>query len=706
MHTPQSSSIEQELLHGWLWHLFPVFYVGKLLQDAVPCSNFSLCLGNMVFVDSSLACQAAVGVQQVQDVSSAHRSRTSSNPTALLIFIALIALHKSFMLKGLVNSDDSWQAVRTLLGWIFAGDYEGYLGCSLEAGWPLGRRNRTNVADGDVANLKINTHVKSLVDDFRNSKQLCDVCDNRASAAHFCCECAKNMCNECLQAHNTWKPNLKHKVVMVEDIRKGRVVLKRKVYCQEEVHKSEEYECSDVCTTCKKLICMRCRMLCHEKKGHDVEDIRQYNSSFKKSSELLQGTGKKKATRVKNHMTCIDNQIKRVHNHIHAENAKLDMLCEEAIKKIQERNATLKKQLDDQREELCKSLNDMKIADERLVKSIESASDLVSTSVEAPLEGDVVAIRDSLYGELKKILLRENPKKKVATDVGDHAEELTFTPSCDPDTLSMGELRFVNCKPAKCNVLLSKKDSMNGMTASKNGMMAVGYSTGGIDIFSADGQLQKTVIKYVETSEVGFLSDGRYVVLDTCNKISLYTSDEEKQDVTFDTLDVSEGWSGGLTVDSNDLIYVSYRKAKKIQVFSPSGGNAIREIPCDGYKPAQITSYGDSLIVKQYDNQIARIDKEGNIMHKLWKPVGNCIIADVSKDNTILIASVKYEDGLLNIDEYTSGLKHIKTLISDYKIEKPERQWYYLRQFQSGEIAFCTPNRLYVFNRETSEVTS
>nr|XP_054760540.1 RING finger protein 207-like [Lytechinus pictus] len=584
---------------------------------------------------------------------------------------------------------------------------QGILACSVQRNTlscPI-CRNRTNVADGDVANLKINTPVKSLVDDFRNSKQLCDVCDNRASAAHFCCECAKNMCNECLQAHNTWKPNLKHKVVMVEDIRKGRVVLKRKVYCQEEVHKSEEYECSDVCTTCKKLICMRCRMLCHEKKGHDVEDIRQYNSSFKKSSELLQGTGKKKATRVKNHMTCIDNQIKRVHNHIHAENAKLDMLCEEAIKKIQERNATLKKQLDDQREELCKSLNDMKIADKRLVKSIESASDLVSTSLEAPLEGDVVAIRDALYGELKNVLLRENPKKKVAIDVGDHAEELTFTPSCDPDTLSMGELRFVKCKP-KCNVLLSEKGHMNGIAATNNGMMAVGYSTGGIDILSADGQLQKTVIKDVKILDVGLLSDGRYVVLDTYNKISLDTSDEEKQDVTFDTIGYSEGGFGGLAVDSNDLIYVSYMKAKKIQVFSPSGGKAIREIPCDWYGPAQITSYGDSLIVKQSMNEIIRIDGKSGVMHKLTRPGYKSLFAAVSKDNTILIVRVRHEEGLLNIDEYTGELKHIKTLISDYNIEKPERQWYYLRQFQSGEIAFCTPDRLYIFNLVTSKVTS
>nr|XP_054760814.1 E3 ubiquitin-protein ligase TRIM33-like [Lytechinus pictus] len=561
-------------------------------------------------------------------------------------------------------------------------------------------RIKTNVADGNVANLKTNVPVKSLVDDVRNSKQLCDMCDEQSRAAHFCCDCGKNMCNACLQAHNTWKPHLKHKVVSVEDIREGRVVLKKKIYCQEEVHQSEEYECSDVCTTCKKLICMRCRMLYHEKTGHDVKDLREYNSSFKKSSELLQGQGKTKATTVKNHMTCIDNQIKRVNDHIDAENAKLDKLCEDAIKKIKERNATLKKQLEDQREELCKSLNDMNIDDKRLVKSIESASDLLSNTLKAPLEGDVVAIRDSLSGELKNVLDRDDPKEKVAIGVGDHAEELTFTPSCDPETLSMGILRFVKCEP-ECNVKLSKQDSMNGMATSTNGIVAVGSQFGGIEIYSADGQLQKTVIKDLWIREVGFLSDSRYVVLDTNNKMSLYTSDEEKQDASFDTLDDSEGGFGGLSVDSNGLIYVSYRKAKKIQIFLTSGGKAIREIPCDGYEPSNITSYGDTLIVKQFSNTIIRIDKKGCVMHELTEPGENDLHAAVSKDNTILIASVRRSEGLLNIDEYTGELKHIKTLISYYKIGKTERRWYHLRQFQSGEIAFCTPDRLYIFNLVT-----
>ena len=334
----------------------------------------------------------------------------------------------------------------------------------------------------------------------------------------------------------------------------------------------------------------------------------------------------------------------------------------------------------------------MKDVDERFITSINSASVLAGNSMKAPLEGDIIVIRDTLSGELRNVLDRDDPDKKSATDVADRAEQLIFKPNNQCDQLDIGEVRFVKCE-LKCDVELSKKGWMNGMAATPDGRMAVGYSEGGIDIFSADGKLQKTVLKDVGIRDVGYLSDGRYVVLTVNNVIILYKDGSEKLDVTFDTLSHDEGGAGGVTVDSNNLIYVGYRKAKKIQVFSPAGGKAIREMPCDGYTPEQITSYNDLLVIAN-GNTVRIIDKDGNVKHKVQK-LRLMAHAAVTQNNSILIAWVKHDDRLVSIDEYTSELKHVQILISDHKIEKPGRSWYYLREFRSGEIAFCTPDRLY-----------
>ncbi|XP_011682373.2 uncharacterized protein LOC105446802 [Strongylocentrotus purpuratus] len=548
----------------------------------------------------------------------------------------------------------------------------------------------------------------SLVDGVKNSQQFCEMCDTQSRAVHFCCDCGKNLCTACLELHSKWPPNLKHKVVGVEDIREGKVVLKKKVYCREQVHKSdgEKHVCTNVCTTCKKLICMRCSIY-HDKKGHTVQDVGEYNTSFKKDIESLQALGKTKATTVKTHMACVDNQLKRVTDHIDKEKAKINKICEKAIIKIKERNVTLNKQLEAQKEELCQSLKNMKVADERLVTSIESASELASNSLKAPLEGDVVAIRDSLYGELKNVLDQDDPKKKPASDVANHAEELTFTPSSHPDQLSMGELRFIKCRPQW--YMRTSKEDINAMAATKNGKVTLRFHSGSTVIISEAGKLLQTVFKDIHVHWLGFLSDGRCVVLDTVNNMSLYTSEYKKLGVTFNTLTDSEGGVSIFTVDSDDLIYVGYMKAQKIQVFSPSGGKAIREIQCDGYKPEQITSYGDSLIVGQGNNAIIRINRKGDVMHKVVGSSRHKLFACVTQGNSILIASVRHAEltlGLLNIDEYTSDLKHVKTLISEYKIIICEDHWYYLQHFHSGELCFCTADRFYIFHLSTTPVNS
>ena len=109
---------------------------------------------------------------------------------------------------------------------------------------------------------------------------------------------------------------------------------------------------------------------------------------------------------------------------------------------------------------------------------------------------------------------------------------------------------------------------MNCAAPTPDGKMTVGYYEGGIDIFSTDGELQQTVLQNTKIGKVAFLSDGRCVVrAKNYFAISLYTPKWEKLDVMFDSLTEV----GCLAVDCDDLIYVGYWKAKKIQVFTPSG---------------------------------------------------------------------------------------------------------------------------------------
>ena len=70
----------------------------------------------------------------------------------------------------------------------------------------------------------------------------------------------------------------------------------------------------------------------------------------------------------------------------------------------------------------------------------------------------------------------------------------------------------------------------------------------------------------------------------------------------------------------------------------------------------------------------------------------------VCLDDSIIIAWLNHDEGLVTIDRYTSELQsrdYTYNRLSD--TETRQRNWYYLQEFQSGELAFCTPDRIYIF---------
>eukprot|EP00057_Strongylocentrotus_purpuratus_P020811 XP_011675285.1 PREDICTED: uncharacterized protein LOC100893070 [Strongylocentrotus purpuratus] len=306
---------------------------------------------------------------------------------------------------------------------------------------------------------------------------------------------------------------------------------------------------------------------------------------------------------------------------------------------------------------------------------------------------DALAAHDTLCQDLHEALKQEDPDYKQLMQSSKKGKSVSFKRNVKMDEIALGKIVNAVAK----NIDLPTKESMNAMVGTPDGRMAVGCWTGGVEIFSADGQLQQTFLKHVRIRGVGFLSDDRYVILDNSNNTTLYTPEYTQLNVMFETLSHDEGGFADLSVDSDDQIYLTYMEAQKIHVFSPAGGKAIREIPCDGYEPWQITSFKDHLITVS-DDTIRLLDKQGVVKYRLAKLGGYLVTAAVSQGNTILIATMKRDVGLVSIDEYTKELKHVQNFVIDYKIEEHTSEWYYLQQYRTGEIAFCTPDRLYIFD--------
>ena len=327
--------------------------------------------------------------------------------------------------------------------------------------------------------------------------------------------------------------------------------------------------------------------------------------------------------------------------------------------------------------------------DTELISSINNARDLVGNGVKALRTGHMMEAYETWCDRLKDILKIDDPDLSEATAITARVEGLYFNNK--QDNFDLGEIQAAQWKE---KISLKLSQDMSGTTATSVGKMAVGYREGGIEIYSSEGELQQTVL-------VAFLADGRCAVRDMSFDISLYSPEWKKLDVRFDSL--IEG--GGLAVDCDEIIYVGYWDAKKIHVFTPSGGKAIKEISCGGYMPFQICVMEPSklLVVKTGHGGIRVFDQQGKEVHSgVQDSHTHSIYATVCKDGTIFIAAINKEQNIVSIKQYTSELKYMKTLINDSVIEKPSWNWYYLREFTLGELALCTGNRLYIFYKIVS----
>nr|XP_054762212.1 E3 ubiquitin-protein ligase TRIM33-like [Lytechinus pictus] len=548
----------------------------------------------------------------------------------------------------------------------------------------------TQVPNQDVGKLQANLVLKNLIEDMKCHTQICTNCksNDKPSAVVYCQDCGKYLCTSCLNMHSQWGDFIGHDVIAMSEISSGNVSVRRYRKCRK--HPKEDDGC--FCSTCRRFTCFRCVVMEHTGEGHTVIEGAAYEDKHMKSIEELKSKVDTKESCFQKYIDFIDEQMKSVDNTKKQCTSDINKAYDEAVQQLAEKREILLREVKGMTEGVEKELENLKTLVQRHINQLTTIAEMVTNRTKIPVDMDTLAAHDTLCEELRELFDQENPDYEKPRKSSSRGKSVSFERNVGKDELGLGKI--VN--EVVQNVALPTVNSMDTMVSTSDGRMAVGCYTGGMNIFSADGQLQQTVLEDVKIRGVGFLSNGQCVVIDTSNEITLYTPEYTKLNVKFVTLSMGRGGISKLTVDCDDLIYVSYWKAKEIQVFSTAGGQAVSEIPCNGYEPWQITSYDGSLITSS-DDTIRLIDKEGVVQHKLKKR-GCDLYAAVSQGNTILIGKVKHDEGLVSIDEYTNELRHIRNLVNDYKIEKSKRKWYYLKQYRSEEIAFCTPDRLYIFH--------
>ncbi|XP_030845770.1 tripartite motif-containing protein 59-like [Strongylocentrotus purpuratus] len=430
-------------------------------------------------------------------------------------------------------------------------------------------RAETQVPDQDVSKLPTNLALKSLIEDVKNQHQFCTNCksEDKPQAVVYCQDCGKYLCITCHNAHSLWQDFISHDVLAIGEIESGKVSVRRYRKCKKHPKQDEECFCSD----CRRFACFRCVVMEHKDEGHRVIEAAVYESSHMKSIEDLKSKADKKRSCFQKYVDFIDDQKKHVSNVQKQCTDDINKAYEESVRQLTEKKEILIDEVKGRSEGVEKELDEMKKSAQRHITLLTTIADVVTNITKIPLDMDSLAAHDTLCQDLQEALKQEDPDYNQPMQSSKKGKSVTFERNDGMDEITLGKIVSAVAK----NIALPTKNSMSAMVRTPDGRMAVGCWTGGIEIFSADGQHQQKVFKHVG-----------------------------------------------------------------------------------------ILGVGSSLM----------------------------------NGNTILIATVKHNVGLVSIDEYTNKLKHVQNLIVDYKIEKPERKWYLLQQYRSGEIALCTHDRLYIFD--------
>ncbi|XP_038062826.1 E3 ubiquitin-protein ligase TRIM56-like [Patiria miniata] len=154
-------------------------------------------------------------------------------------------------------------------------------------------RRETVLPETRIQGLKTNFHLMGIVEEVslqekvacsENTKVICEICDEGNKAMLRCLDCAQNICPNCRKIHLRFAATSNHTVATLEDIRQGKVTVKKtpeedESKCQK--HKGEVKRF--YCETCEELICRDCTVVDHREPKHHYIDSGEASRKYKQS---------------------------------------------------------------------------------------------------------------------------------------------------------------------------------------------------------------------------------------------------------------------------------------------------------------------------------------------------------------------------------------------------------------------------------------
>ena len=246
-----------------------------------------------------------------------------------------------------------------------------------------------------------------------NQQVTCDNCTT-TNTTGYCKECAKFLCQGCIDVHKKWGPIADHKITSLDEVATSASKLlpeKQKIKCSNHNKPSEIF-----CQSCEELICQDCIVRIH--KDHDCDLVSDcYPRHCQKLERSLKSV-RDKVTAVTDVLPLFadrENEIKEQGKNIKKE---IHVMVEEMIDTLRQSERQLTREVDIVTDSKLQVLSEQKRSSETRLSQLKDCLEFVEQSLEICSSQEVVTSTKQMMERMshmtEQVIIEEfNPREKA-----------------------------------------------------------------------------------------------------------------------------------------------------------------------------------------------------------------------------------------------------------------------------------------------------
>ena len=231
----------------------------------------------------------------------------------------------------------------------------------------------------------------------------CDNCTT-TNATGYCKECAKFLCQKCIDVHKNWAPFIDHKITSLDEVA---------ISASQLLPKKQEIKCSAhneplkiFCGTCEELICHDCTVRIH--RDHDYDLISDCYPNYCQKLEASVKSVSDKVTAVTDVLTVLADRENEIRERGEFVKEEIHVMVEEMIDILHQSERQLTREVDTVTGSKLQVLSEQKKSAERRLSQLKDCQEFVEQSLEIGSPQEVVTSTKQMMERMSHVTQQVN----------------------------------------------------------------------------------------------------------------------------------------------------------------------------------------------------------------------------------------------------------------------------------------------------------